>query len=269
VAGGSESYWLVSDQGCVFPVRDRVVANLERGELFRRPSEFLHLTTGERLQFVVARAELSAKSRIMHVTAQGKLKATACSDYERIDEAGGPAYLLGADDYAIAVFSEHSGDTVFCLASSGKGIHFETSDVRSMGRKAVGVVAMKLEPKSVLLAAFNSTGHEHVVFITDRGLAKRVPLGEFRAQGRAGGGMIACNPVPGQRLVGAVGSSDSDDLLVITESGCIARIPARLAPPKSRAAKPEPLFDLPRGDRIVALQALPPGEMGEVARTGD
>jgi len=251
----------LSDQGTAFTFSDGVLADLEDCGYYRAPSDYLHLATGEKLRWLLPNARLHGKSRVLHITRQGKIKASDNGEFKNIDAGGSPGFLLNEGDGAVQVMTDTPGDTIFALGSYGNGIHFRSNDVRSMGRRSVGVVAKKLEPGENIVGAFNSTGLMQVVVITARGFAKRMELSDFRLQDRAGSGMVALKPPSGDRLISAVGVDIYSDLLAITVKGSFMRVPARLAQFKSRAAKAEPLYHPAAGDEIAFVQATPPGEL--------
>ena len=196
--------------------------------------------------------------RYIHVTKHGKGKASEADELgATLDQTGREAFLLAEGDVPVAVMHGTEDSTVCCVSSAGQAIHFEAGDIRSMGRKAVGVNVMKLGPEDVIVNAFHGDEVEQIAMITASGLCKRVWFDEFRTQGRAGGGMQLCKLNRGDEVVGAVGCAPESDIVVTTSLGRLWRTEATSFALQGRPAKGNQVFDLIGDERIIGLSVLP------------
>jgi DNA gyrase/topoisomerase IV subunit A len=197
--------------------------------------------------------------RLLHVTAMGKGKATEISEYSvMMGKKGREAFLLNPGDVPKTVLIGDEFDGLFCVSAMGQGIHIATRDLRTMGRKSVGVNLMKLEEESdAVVSAFLTNNIEQIAVITAQGFAKRLDFKEYRRQGRGGTGMQVARLYPQDQVIGAVPCSDLCDLLFTTCSGRVWRIASVNFPLLGRATRGKRMIDLLPTESVVSLSALP------------
>lgn len=258
--GDAEAVYLFSDQGRFFGIDRRMIPSWSmRGER-RSIRDTLFLTKEEGIRAVVPRRQM-ATGRVVHVTRGGKAKATDATDYgDGLDRSGRTAFKVRDGDVPIAVFGIGRETTIFCASALGRGIHFEASELRSMGRKAMGVNAMKLaDDDDAIVGAFEGKRVRQVAVITAEGLGKRVDFSEFRTQGRNGRGMQLARLNPGDHIAGAVACNPAEDLAVTSSDGRVWRLPAGSFHLMGRPAKGNRMVDLDDKERVIDLAALPCG----------
>lgn len=261
--GEGDSIYFFSDEGRFYGVDPRMVPLWDRrGDGGRTIRDVLRLSGAERARFVVPRRQI-VNGRVVHVTAQGKGKASDGGEFDKgdgLDRTGREAFLLNEGDEAVAVMAVGRNATIFCASAQGQGIHFEASELRSMGRKAVGVNLMKLSgEEDAIVNAFEGTRVHQLAVVTAEGLGKRVDFGEFRTQGRGGAGMQLARLNPGDRVVGVVPCNPAEDLGVILSSGRVWRMPAAELGLMGRSAKGSKVLELEPGERVLRLAGLPCG----------
>lgn len=263
--GSPDGVFVFSDRGRYYGLDPRMLPQWMGPSPVKDMAKSLPFEAGERLRHALPR-DAMGQGRIIHVTAQGKGKATEASEIGRpLDRSGREAFLLAEGDTPIAVLSAEEGSTVFCASAKGQGIHFEDSDLRSMGRKAMGVNVMKLDgDDDAVVSAFavspDSDGEiAQLAVITERGMGKRIWFEEFRTQGRGGAGMQVLRLDAGDRVVAVVPCDPAGDLVVMTSEGRVHRRPADEFELMGRPAKGNRMIDLAEGERVVGLSWLPAG----------
>lgn len=258
--GDSDAVFLFSSNGRYFGVDRRMIPTWDRRDQPRSIRDILFLEGGESIRAMIPRRQM-ATGRIIHITAGGKGKATDAADFGmELDRSGQEAFLVKEGDVPVAVMGGPTDNTVFCASAMGQGIHFEADDLRSMGRKAVGVNVMKLNgDDDRIVDAFLGRHVRQLAVVTEEGYAKRVDFSEFRTQGRAGQGMQLARLNSGDKIAGAVPCNPAEDLALITNTGRVWRIAATELLLMGRPAKGNQVVDLPDGVRIVGVEALPCG----------
>ncbi|MEO1271230.1 MAG: DNA gyrase C-terminal beta-propeller domain-containing protein [Myxococcota bacterium] len=258
---GEDVVVALSNTGTAHSFDSRIVPHIEGHTL--RASDVIGVASDESIVALMSRRQLRRSGRFVHVTVEGKIKASSIKDFGRggPDRHGAQALLLSEQDAICTAFLERDKATrVFCASLAGNGIHFSARDVRTMGLKAQGVKAMAVgDDFDAVVGAFNTDGCQELVVLSAFGYGKRVALDEFRVQGRGGQGMILMRPhVDGDELAAiAPLSSLHQDLLVLTLGGHVARIAAPAIPAPGRSARGLPLVALPDGDRISTVCVLP------------
>jgi DNA gyrase subunit A len=247
-----------TDRGRYFGIDGRMVPTFQEGAPYRDIAKILDLEAGEKVRNLLTRDDLRS-GRIIHVTRGAKGKATDTEEFGYVlDREGREAFLLNDGDEPVAVLSGHEDAHVFCASANGLGILFESTELRSMGRRAVGVNVMKLaDDQDEVVGAFLPDDTENVAVITRQGLAKRVRFDEFRPQGRAGAGMQLAKLNDDDTVAAIAPCGPSQDLAVVTNSGKVRRMPAHLFPLMGRPAKGDRLFELGDSEWVVGVHTLP------------
>jgi DNA gyrase/topoisomerase IV subunit A len=247
-----------TDRGRYFGLDGRMVPTFSDEKPYRDIARVLDLETGERVRQLLTRNDLRG-GRIIHITRGAKGKATDADDFGYVlDKEGREAFLLNEGDEPVAVLASDQDAHVFCASANGLGILFESTDLRSMGRRAVGVNVMKLaDDDDAVVGAFIGEGVENVACVTSEGLGKRVKFDEFRPQGRAGAGMQLARLNTGDQIASAAACGPSQDLVIVTTAGRVHRLPAHHVPLMGRPAKGDRVIELEDGERVSSISALP------------
>lgn len=257
--GDAESLFAFSNYGRYYGLDHRMIPQWMGGSPVRSLGQTLPFYGGEAIAFVLPRSAMF-EGRIIHITRRGKGKATDVKDLGRmLDRSGREAFLLNDDDDPIAVLDAHDNSMVFCASSKGQGIHFDAGqDMRSMGRKAVGVNVMKLDgDDDSVVSAFITDDVEQIAVITAQGYCKRLWFDEFRPQGRGGSGMQVCRLDDGDRVVTVSACKPSEDVIISTSHGRYWRIEANSLEIMGRPARGIRIIDLEEGELVTGLAGLP------------
>ena len=132
---------------------------------------------------------------------------------------------------------------------------FDETDVRAMGRTAVGVRGIRLREGDYVVGAARVEEGRTVLSITERGFGKRTPVEEYRITNRGGLGirnyMVTekTGPVVGMKVVGG-----EEDLLLVTECGILLRTPVENIRIAGRATQGVIVMRFKEeGDRVISM----------------
>ena len=129
-------------------------------------------------------------------------------------------------DQLITVRETDGSQRILIATHDGMACCFEETDVRPMGRDAVGVRGIRLRQGDYVVAAARATPEKTVLSITEKGYGKRTCVEDYRITNRGGLGiknyMVTekTGPVVGVKVV-----DGSEDLLLVTQSGILIRTP--------------------------------------------
>jgi len=118
------------------------------------------------------------------ITRKGRIKRMELSAFSNIRTSGITAMNLGDDD-SLDWARLTNGDQDFMIVTrGGKALRIHESTVRSMGRAAAGVMAIRLlgDDEVVSLDVVDPEGA--LLILHERGMGKRVALDEYTAKGR-------------------------------------------------------------------------------------
>lgn len=197
--------------------------------------------------------------RIIHVTKLGKAKASTVSDFSpMMGKNSREAFLLNEGDTPIAVLIGEDYNGLFCASAMGQGIHMSTQDIRTMGRRSVGVNVMKLAgDEDYVSSAFLTMGVNQVVVVTAQGFGKRLAFREFRKQGRGGAGMQVLRLNPNDHVVGVLPCTEDNDVVLTTNIGRVWRLAAHQFQEMGRSARGKRIFEVGPDEEIIGLSVLP------------
>lgn len=144
-----------------------------------------------------------------------------------------------------------AGDDEFIIGTrDGMSIRFSEQDVRSMGRNASGVRAIKLSEGDCVVDMSMVKPGSCVIAITENGMGKRTEEDAYRVQGRAGKGIIAMNITEKTgKLVCLKVSEGNEDLMLIRDDGVVIRVPVDTISVISRNTQGVRLMKIDEGHR--------------------
>ena len=233
----------------------------------------LQLGADERVEAVVEAREFPADRYLMFVTRNGLAKKTPLSAYENIRSNGLIALSLRDGDELVRVLETSGDDDVLVVSRAGQAIRFaETPDVRSMGRNAAGVRAMRLRDGDSVAAAdvLDPEDGRDLLLVTSSGAAKRTRADQFPRKGRGGVGVIAVKLTePDAHVVGARLVDADDEVLLVSSSGVLIRTPVLEISRQGRTAAGVRAMALAEGEAIVAtalveLPDIPENDYSEI-----
>jgi DNA gyrase, A subunit len=190
---------------------------------------FLNLMQRERITAVIPIQDFAEDKNLIAVTKHGTIKKTPLSQFDTNRKAGLIAINLKDDDELIGIKQTTGTSNVIIVTKFGKCICFSEDDVRSMGRIAGGVRAIKLEKGDQVVAMELAEKDEELLVVTQNGYGKRTPVEDYKVQTRGGKGLLTYDKAKFKKtgeLIGAMVVNDNDEILLINSDGIIIRIKA-------------------------------------------
>ncbi len=218
----------------------------------------LNLAPGETVQGFLAidRETFEAGERyIVTMTARGKVKRTALSEYRNIRVNGLIALTLEEGDELIAVRLVRETDHLFLATRLGMSARFPVTEVRAMGRTAAGVRGIKLREGDRVMSGSVLKPGDHVLAVTTRGYGKRTPEAEYPVKHRDVYGVINQKVTAKTgKVVAAIPVRDGDEIIVASRGGQVIRTPVSEISEMGRSTQGVRIIRL-RGadDEVVSL----------------
>ena len=191
---------------------------------------------------------------LIFATKNAIVKKTPLDDFRNLRRSGLIAVNLRDDDELIGVRLAAEGDRLFLGSRLGMSIRFSESDIRTMGRMATGVRAMRLAEHDVIIDLDTLKEDSLILAVTSLGFGKLMNPDLFRDQKRNGKGLraITLTPKTGE-LVALLSVHTDEDLLLITDDGTIIRSTVNSISVYGRSAKGVRLMRLSEGSRISSV----------------
>ena len=228
----------------------------------------LQVETGERVQAMLHFRETGDEELYLFMTTRnGTVKRLEVSALKNLRNNGIRALTLDEGDQLISVTETRGHDRMLIATHDGQAVCFDETDVRAMGRTAVGVRGIRLREGDYVIGAARADADKTVLSITENGYGKRTPIEDYRVTGRGGLGvknyMVTdkTGPVVGMKVV-----DGTEDLLLVTAAGILIRTPVENIRVAGRATQGVIVMRFKEeGDRVISLALADPEEKEQPA----
>ena len=185
----------------------------------------LQVEQGERIQTMLHYREAGEGQLYLFMTTRnGTVKRLPVETLKNLRNNGIRALTLDEGDELINVQETDGSQRILIATHDGQAVCFDETDVRAMGRTAVGVRGIRLREGDYVVGAARAEAGKTVLSITERGYGKRTPVEEYRITSRGGLGirnyMVTekTGPIVGIKVV-----DGQEDLLLMTQAGILIR----------------------------------------------
>ena len=188
----------------------------------------LNLESGEMITEMMTLSELGKNSQMVLQTKNGQIKKTDAENFTNIRRNGIIAISLKDNDKLISVRQIEKDEELIISTQNGMTIQFNTKDVRTMGRTAMGVRAIKLD-KDDAVVSMNIKGDEtYLLVVTRNGFGKKTSFNNFKNQNRGGKG-VRCHKVNEKtgKVVDTLPVDLDTDIMMVSKKGDMIRLAAR------------------------------------------
>ena len=219
--------WILffTDKGRVFRKKGYQIAEAGRTARGTNIVNVLQVDGDERVTEMIHTRDLTAQDRyLVMMTRNGTVKRIAMDALRNLRNNGLRVITLEEGDELITVRETDGTRNILIATHDGQAICFAETDVRVMGRTAVGVRGIRLKEGDYVVGAARATPGKAVLSITQNGYGKRTAVEEYRITNRGGLGirnyMVTdkTGPVVGIKVV-----DGSEDIIVVTQSGTLIR----------------------------------------------
>ena len=220
---------------------------------------FIQVEKDEKVNAMLHVREMDDDSFLVFATRSGTVKRMPLSALRNIRTSGIRALTLDEGDELINVMRTDGSRNILLATHNGQAICFAETDVRPMGREAVGVRGIRLKDGDWVVGAEIAQPDADVLSITENGYGKRTPAADYirggeEPQHRGGSGMKNYNitdktgPVAAVKVV-----QESDDVLVVSDDGVIIRMEAAGISELGRATQGVRIMRLSEGARVISV----------------
>ena len=216
----------------------------------------LPLEKDESINAILPVSEFTDDQFVFMVTSSGTCKKTSLTNFARPRKGGIIAIELRDGDKLVGVEITSGDNDIMLFSSGGKSIRFKESDVRAVGRTAIGVRGMKLVDDEIV-SAIVADDESPILTATEKGYGKRTALDEYRAQARGGSGVISIKTSDRNgKVVGAIQVTDEDEMMLISNKGTLVRARAADVSIIGRNTQGVTLINIAKGEKLVSVAKI-------------
>ena len=210
---------------------------------------------GEKISAMIRGRGRDDDGYLVFVTKRGTVKRMEQSALKNIRSNGLRAIILDEGDSLISVLQTTGEENIFIATYNGMAVCFNESDLRPLGRNAMGVRGIRLRDGDYVVGAGSSLAGEAVLTITEKGYGKRTLLSEYSIHGRGGIGIKnyqVTDKTGGIADVKMV--NPGEDILVISDDGTIIRMAVDHISVLGRSTQGVRIMRLAEGSRVISIE---------------
>ena len=253
-----------TDKGRVYSSR---VYELPEGSRISRGAHIaniLSLMPDESVSTMLVVPDFDHADYVTLITRFGRIKRMALSAFSNVRSSGVIAMNLDASD-SLDWARLTSGDQDFIVVTrNGKALRFHETQVRSMGRTAAGVMAIRLLGNDQVVSMDVVQENADLLVLHERGWGKRVSLDEYSPKGRYTQGnwttdhrrLDEVGPIVAARVVRA-----DDQITIISSNGIVMRTPVEGISRMGRSTRGVRVVKMRGGDSVAALAVITAEDM--------
>ena len=185
----------------------------------------LQLAPEEKITAMIPVKEYKQGKYLFMATRKGIVKKTPLLDYANVRKTGLAAISLREDDELIEVKLTNNKKDIFLVTKYGQCIRFPETDVRSMGRTAMGVIGMQPNDGDEVIGMQLNTQGDHLLIVSANGMGKLTSIDEFKSQNRGGKG-VKCYKIMEKtgNVIGVKNLHMDDEIMMINTEGIVIRM---------------------------------------------
>ena len=274
-----------TDSGKVYRKKGYLIPEASRTSKGTNIVNLLQIDQGEKVNTMIhCRSFEEASKYLVLITRNGTVKRMTVEALKNIRNSGIRALHLDEGDELISVRQTDGDEKILIATHDGMAICFAESDIRPMGRDAVGVRGIKLREGDYCVGAARARAGGALLSVTENGFGKRTEIEDYlrgndgTAQKRGGMGLKNYNVTERTGKIATVKVvDDADDILLISDDGTIIRMAADSINMLGRATQGVRLMRVGEGAKVISVartdkdegeeEQLPVGDEGEEETT--
>ena len=258
-----------TDRGRAFQTKVYEIPAGSRTAKGKVVQNFLEIPVDEKINAIIAYAsnghnsETTDHQHLVMATRNGVIKKTLLEDFNNVRRSGLIAINLQKDDQLKWAKLSSGRDEIILATSQGQAIRFKESQLRSMGRTAAGVKAIKLKKDDFVAGLDIITSNKEqiakrkLLVVSENGFAKQTPLNQYKIQSRGGQGIKTAKITPKTgRIISAKIISGEEELLALSSRGQIIKTKISDVRTAGRATSGVRIMKLKEGDKVAGIVIL-------------
>ena len=256
-----DDLWFFTSSGRVFQLPTYEIPEFSRTAKGSPIVNFISLQPTESISTIL-NANEATKPFLFFATTDGTVKRLERTEITNIRSSGLIVIKVEEGNSLGWVCPTSGSDMMLLVSNEGQAIQFPETDVRAMGRAAMGVRGIRLKGKDKLVtASVVSEGMKYVFTASERGLGKLSDIEDYRSQGRGGSGVkVGAVTTKTGKIISATMLTEEDrkssDFVLVTKSGQTVRSPLKDVRVTGRVAQGVILTKLRDDDAVTSMSIV-------------
>jgi len=220
----------------------------------------INIAPDEKITAIVPVVDFDDANFCTMATIKGRVKRVEMSEFASVRPSGLIAISLDEDDHLGWVSLTGGKDEIILVTRNGQALRFAETEIRAMGRPAMGVIGIRMRPGDQLAALEVIEPGGDLLVVSEKGFGKRTNLAEYTPKGRATMGIATID----KRALNAIGKitearvvQAKDEISLISSHGIVIRMAVADISIQGRATRGVTIMHLEAGDSVAALARIP------------
>lgn len=232
----------------------------------RNTINFLEMQKDEKVAAIIVVDDFESEASLVLCTKKGVVKKTKINAYKNHRKGGIIGINVDDGDQVLEALQIEQTDHLIILTSKGKGLRFDSNQLRDQGRVTRGVRGIKLKDEDQVVNLLKVEDDKLLLIAGKNGLGIRTKFSSFLPKGgeseddetisprkRGGQGVIAMNT---EAVCGAISVDPESEILMITKAGQTVRCAVQNIRETSRGSKGVKLVNLGDKDLLVGVSEV-------------
>ncbi|URJ29923.1 DNA gyrase subunit A [Blochmannia endosymbiont of Camponotus sp.] len=257
IANTHDTILLFSNYGRIYWMKVYRLPEASRGSRGKPIINLLPLDVNERITAILPIQNYTTGYQVFMATSSGVVKKTPLIEFSRPRNVGIIALNLNDGDELIGADITDGSNEVMLFTAYGKVVRFKETQVRSVGRSAIGVKGIHLLQGDRVVSLIIPKDKSSILTVTQNGFGKRTNQSEYPIKSRATQGVISIKVTERNgNVVGAVQVNQADQIVMITDSGRLVRTRVSEVNIIRRNTQGVMLIRIAHDERVVGLQRV-------------
>ncbi|URJ30429.1 DNA gyrase subunit A [Candidatus Blochmannia vicinus (nom. nud.)] len=257
IANTHDTILLFSNYGRIYWMKVYRLPEASRGSRGKPIINLLPLDVNERITAILPIQNYTTGYQVFMATSSGVVKKTSLTEFSRPRNVGIIALNLNDGDELIGADITDGSNEVMLFTAYGKVVRFKETQVRSVGRSAIGVKGIHLLQGDRVVSLIIPKDKSSILTVTQNGFGKRTNQSEYPIKSRATQGVISIKVTERNgNVVGAVQVNQVDQIMMITDSGRLVRTRVSEVNIIRRNTQGVMLIRIAHDERVVGLQRV-------------
>ncbi len=251
-----------TDRGRAFQTKVYDIPVASRTAKGKSIYSFLTIPGTEKISGIITYNNEKKVGFLVMATENGIIKKTKLEDFDNVRKSGIIALKLKDNDSLRWVRQSSGNDEIILVTKNGQSIRFKEKDVRSMGRTAAGIKALRLK-KGDAVAGLDIiekkekevAGKERLIVVMAHGFGKQTPLKEYKTQKRGGGGIKTANVTQktGPVIDAQIINDEVQEIIAFSSKGQVIRTNLSAVRIAGRATQGVKIMNMDAGDSLSGI----------------
>jgi len=243
-----------TSKGRVYKLKGYQIPEASRTSRGTAIVNLLQLGPDEKITAIIPVKNFDEGKNLFMVTKKGTVKKTPIEEFANVRKNGLNAINLKEDDELIEVKTTTKDSQIFLVTRNGMCIRFKETDVRAMGRGAMGVRGIMLDDNDEIVGMQTDSQGASLLIVSEKGYGKRTNIEEFKTQHRGGKGLKCYKIIEKTgHIVGVKAVNDDHEIMMITDTGTIIQIRMDDVATYGRITSGVKLIKLDDGSKVVSI----------------